>query len=469
MTRTHRRLIAILVALALTGCTVVAYAITYREDGAWGVGKGTTLIYSEVDNNFYDLDVARASVSSSVGTLESSMSTAQSDITAIEGQLDGTSIGVTLSLPTINDFTNATHGHSGFAGGGATLTDVDSISLDITATGFTDTVGKIYWNSDDDTLNVGQSNGVVLQVGQEISPLYRNQSGAQIDDGDVVYVVGSTGDHPTVELARADTIATSMVIAVATQDIAHGADGHCTKLGRVRGLTTTGTPESESWSDGDRLYLSATDSGDFTNAEPSSANLVVPVAIVVYAHASEGIIDVGVGQPLATNTSLGTSNAVAPTQGAVKTYVDAGRTTGAIILDGVAGRVLRSSRLLLEDGSASDTVKATLTSNLNGDAIAVVDDIPITGTNNQFFEIGGSQRQFFINNTGLTGDALGVMVSAIASNAAISTTFPDMTVSGEITGTYILMRLRVDGVAERIHQIVDEGNVEIDILYMTDQ
>lgn len=37
-------------------------AITYREDGAWGTGKGSNLIPSEVDTNFYELVQAIAAI-----------------------------------------------------------------------------------------------------------------------------------------------------------------------------------------------------------------------------------------------------------------------------------------------------------------------------------------------------------------------------------------------------------------------
>jgi hypothetical protein len=247
----------------------------------------------------------------------------------------------------------------------------------------TPATGKLWWNASDDTLNIGLSNGVVLQVGAEISPLYRNQSGASMANGAVVYVVSSTGDNPTVELAKADAIATSKVIAVTTQTIAHGTDGHCTKIGRVRDINTTGTPVSETWVDGDQLWLSPTTAGTMTNVEPTTTSLVVPVATVVLAHATAGILDVDIGQPLATDVALGTSNAIAPTQRAVKTYVDAKVVSGVGVSSFTPGDTTPSvagGNIFLADYDSSPASITFFHDGVDGQTITVI----VSGTGVDF-------------------------------------------------------------------------------------
>jgi hypothetical protein len=79
----------------------------------------------------------------------------------------------------------------------------------------------------------GTLQGVTVTTGTYSSPvnqglLYavRKSTAGTISKGRPVYIVGSTGSHLTVELAQADTEATSAyTIGVAATDITNGADG----------------------------------------------------------------------------------------------------------------------------------------------------------------------------------------------------------------------------------------------------
>jgi len=69
----------------------------------------------------------------------------------------------------------------------------------------------------------------------------RNQSGATIFNGSVVYFSGRAGNRPLIGLARADSDATSRVAGVATQDITSPSDGFITTVGYIRGIKTNYT------------------------------------------------------------------------------------------------------------------------------------------------------------------------------------------------------------------------------------
>ena len=76
--------------------------------------------------------------------------------------------------------------------------------------------------------------------------------------------------------------------------------------------------------------------------------------------------------------------------------------------DGTAGRVLRVSELKIEDGTNANTIKCTLSSKWNGDAIAVTDNISAGATTGDFtLSAGGSQLT--IEASGLSGNAVGVV------------------------------------------------------------
>jgi hypothetical protein len=156
--------------------------------------------------------------------------------------------------------------------------------------------GQIHWNDADKTLEIDtEVSGTAIQVGQEVVKRVTNKTGAQIPNGTAVYINGAQGSRPTIALAKADAEATSVGVAgLTTNTIDDNATGYVTSIGLVRGINTTGGPVSETWAAGDGLYLSPTTAGALTKVEPVSPNHSVKVADVVYAHSTQGILDIHV-------------------------------------------------------------------------------------------------------------------------------------------------------------------------------
>lgn len=180
--------------------------------------------------------------------------------------------------------------------------------------------GRVHFDQDDKTLSidVDSANGVKLQVGQEEYIRAVNKTGLQINDGQVVYINGAQGNRPTIQLAKADALDQSMIIGVATQNIAINAEGMITTYGVVGNYNTSG------FSAGDKLYLSASASGTLTNSPPTSPNKVVRVAVALNS-TNNGKILVNPKVTLDADSSLSlNSDLIAPTQKAIKSYVDAG-------------------------------------------------------------------------------------------------------------------------------------------------
>lgn len=144
--------------------------------------------------------------------------------------------------------------------------------------------GRLSWNPDDGTLNMGMPGGVVnLQIGQE--QLIRAKANGAILNGQLVYISGASGQKPIVSLAQAISEAMSeCTIAMATEDIGNNQFGYVTTFGLVRGVNTA------AFTAGDILYLSAATPGGFTNVAPTSPNYTVKVGYCLYSHASEGIV-----------------------------------------------------------------------------------------------------------------------------------------------------------------------------------
>ena len=160
-----------------------------------------------------------------------------------------------------------------------------SLTFD-TAQGATVVPGLLTWNTDESTLDIGLDDEVTLQTGQEMLYYVKNQTGSTINDGQVVQFKGSLGasGRLLIALARADTTSEAKyIMGVATEEIANGADGFVTAFGKIRQIDTDGSVCSETWADGDILYLSATTAGCLTNTPPAEPSLRIPIAAVVNA------------------------------------------------------------------------------------------------------------------------------------------------------------------------------------------
>lgn len=151
--------------------------------------------------------------------------------------------------------------------------------------------GQIRWNDDWSTFDMGMNENVTQQVGQEQYYYVKNQTGTQIDDGTVVMATGTTGNSGRILVAPAigdGTIPARYIMGIATQNIGNGEDGFVTSFGLVKGINTEG-PGSETWNDGDELWVSPTTPGGLTNIEPTEPNLKVSVALVIHAHSNGSI------------------------------------------------------------------------------------------------------------------------------------------------------------------------------------
>jgi hypothetical protein len=159
-------------------------------------------------------------------------------------------------------------------------------------------VAKLRWNDTDGTLDLGLKGGNVnLQIGQEEVIRVVNNTGSSLLEANyqAVKVSGAQGQRLAVTLAQANNDANSAsTIGLVTETIANNQEGFITTNGLVRNVDTTGALQSETWSDGDTLYLSGTTAGAITNVKPSAPIHTVILGYVVYAHQNNGKIFVKV-------------------------------------------------------------------------------------------------------------------------------------------------------------------------------
>lgn len=170
----------------------------------------------------------------------------------------------------------------------------DKVSFDLNPT-VTLNQGDLSWNTVEGTLNLGLTNGSSLQVGQENIRLVRNATGVTISNGTVVMFDGTIGASGRVKVKPFTATPGShhLVYGIATQDILSGTDGIITIDGKVRGINTTGSTVSETWLDGDVLYVKPNDAGKLTKVEPIGVDIKMPIATVIHSHTA-GVLEVRV-------------------------------------------------------------------------------------------------------------------------------------------------------------------------------
>jgi nitrogen fixation protein len=170
------------------------------------------------------------------------------------------------------------------------------LTLDTTPTG-TAAVATTRWNdaigSSETTLKGGSvilKNGVdlVARVVNKVTPNTTLTKAAY----QVVKISGAQGQRLAVNLAQANNDNNSAdTLGIVTETIATNQEGFIITVGQLEGINTTGSLQSETWTDGDVLYLSPTTAGAITNVKPNgSTGHIVVLGYVEYAHANNGKI-----------------------------------------------------------------------------------------------------------------------------------------------------------------------------------
>ena len=126
-------------------------------------------------------------------------------------------------------------------------------------------------------------NDGVVDKAETVQITVRNSTGSTLSKGQVVYLSGSTGNRPNAILADASTEATSSkTIGIVVADISNNTDGQIAVNGTLHNLNTN------SFADGDTLWLSTTPGGYVANTPPAEPNHAVFIGYVARAHPTDG-------------------------------------------------------------------------------------------------------------------------------------------------------------------------------------
>ena len=249
--------------------------------------------------------------------------------------------------------------------------------------------GQLSWNTAEETVDITMGDGVTQQVGFETYMRVKNDTGSQIDNGEVVGFTGVNGEINVAPYIANSTANELYFIGVATRDMPDQDIGPVTLYGKVRGLDTTG-PGAETWNVGDILYASPATAGLLTNVRPTAPNAVITVAAVLSVDATDGEIMVRPTVPIgldygtfsstadqtlpAINTATaitlnttGLSNGVTLTSGSRLNVVEAGfyQIDFSLQLQSSSGSVKTAYVWLRKNGSNEANTTRAFTSNIN--------------------------------------------------------------------------------------------------------
>ena len=172
--------------------------------------------------------------------------------------------------------------------------EINSFTFDEDGPNIETTPRMVYWNKNEDCLNIDHEDGSSMQVGYDNFIEIRNASGQTLNRGTVVRFSGvySNGDYvPEAVPHIADgTIPPLFTIGVVVVDIENQQNGRAILLGKARDVDTTGDSVSEIWNEGDILYVHPTLPGKLTKNKPTAPQVVISVAAVLFKDATDGIL-----------------------------------------------------------------------------------------------------------------------------------------------------------------------------------
>jgi hypothetical protein len=257
----------------------------------------------------------------------------------------------------------------------------NTILSDVTSTDGTVTLSKNGSIVDLSVAVAAAATNVVVQV--------RNNTGATLTKGTVVYINDAIGQIPTVAKALATSDNTSaQTLGLMSANLSNNSNGFVTIIGLITGINT------QAYEDGDQLYLSDSVAGTFTNVKPYAPSHLVYVGVVEYKNPSNGKIFVKVqngyelselhdvsartpsnGQTIVYNSSndLWEQNTVSLAAGVNGTLPVANGGTGVTTSTGTGSNVLSNTPTLTTATFAAGTISTstpnTITQTWNNAAV----------------------------------------------------------------------------------------------------
>ena len=159
------------------------------------------------------------------------------------------------------------------------------------------TTGRMYYDTDYETVSIDINDVVTLQVGQETMRYTYNSSGVVIPNGAVVYETGVGGSGvqvSTIALAIATGYTKSAVLGITIQEIGVNSYGFVMVRGHVNDINTSTGSLYSGMTVGQTFYLSDTVLGGVTGTPPSSPSVQVALGRLITKDTTTGKVFVNI-------------------------------------------------------------------------------------------------------------------------------------------------------------------------------
>jgi predicted nucleic acid-binding Zn-ribbon protein len=263
-----------------------------------------------------------------------------------------------------------------------------------TSTTIATSVGRIHWDIEYGTLDIGLTGGNsnVLVGQREVAYVYNNTA-ATLTKGKVVEVTGASGQRLTVKLAQANSDANSAtVLGIMLETVSVNKSGYVATDGIVRNVNTG------AFTDGQIVYLSPVSAGELTATKP-----VAPQHLVLIGYIVKG-------------GSVGAGSVYVKTQNGyelgelhdVKTSSSASIANNEVIAWNTSAGVFTNSTVLIETQASVSALQIQLNA---VSAATSVNTAAITSTNNVVSAL--EIRVSTASATGVTNSAAITSINAV--------------------------------------------------------
>jgi predicted nucleic acid-binding Zn-ribbon protein len=260
-------------AAAITSVNNVVSALEIRVSAASATGVTNAAAITSINDVVSALEIRVSNASAAIVSLGSALTSTNNVVSVLEVRVSAVSAAA-VSLGAALTSVNAVVSTKAFRNGDH-LTNVQYIDFN-TTTSYAPLPGRLTWDIESGTLDLGLTGTVNLLIGQRTVAQVYNNSGVTLPKGKAVRVTGAQGQRLTGALAQADSDADSLTIfGIMLETVSVNNSGYVATDGLVRNVNTA------AYADGDIVYLSPVSAGELTPTKPEAPEHLVQMGYIV--------------------------------------------------------------------------------------------------------------------------------------------------------------------------------------------
>jgi hypothetical protein len=329
--------------------------------------------------------------------------------------------GALLAVNNLNDVSNVVSARSNLGLGTAATTNSTAYATAAQGTLADNAVSAITSNDGSVVITTaGTSRDLSVGIAGSTATLIsqvRNETGATLAKGTLVYISGAAGNKALVSKALATGDSTSaQTYGMVQADISNNNNGYVVVIGVVSGLDTS------TFAEGAQLYLSGATAGAYTSTKPYAPLHLVYVGVVTRSHANLGTIEVKIQNGYEMD-ELHDVSAQSPTNGDTLVYVSSTglwtktpqstlsvASAAAVPFSGVTGKPTTLAGYGITDGYNTSNPAGYISGITSGMVTSALGYTPYNATNpSNYITTAGARAAISVTGAGSYDSATGVI------------------------------------------------------------